>query len=284
MPRKRSLGLLLAVLAGASTAAADPLAITMTGELPFSHDQLAAALSARVKLATVANARRIEAHITGDASEVRIAVGGRTRAVALAGASGADAARLVAFSILDVAGDQLDPPRGTADAPPAIREVSPATPSPGGEPWTCALWAIAGTHDAGALEVAVPVAGRVRIVGSAGVALATTDRAMGREAEIRSFPARLEVATRLGALELRAGAVATVERAAAARSSLDVLAGAGGGVVYRIPLTGGFALLAGGGGDVFANRLEYRVGGVPVATTGRLAWWAGAALAKEARW
>jgi hypothetical protein len=78
--------------------------------------------------------------------------------------------------------------------------------------------------------------------------------------------------------------VLVLEHASAARSSVDAVAGAGAGVVLVQPLAHGFALLAGGGGDAFANALDYHVDGVHVTTTDRLAWWAGAAIAREAWW
>jgi hypothetical protein len=283
--RKRFLGLAPALACFASAASADPLAITTSGELPFSHDELATALSARVQLATAASSRHIEARVSGDAREVRIEMGDRTRAVALAGEHGADAARLIAMSILDVAGDQLDPPGGTAEAPLEARAVvAPAAVARPGEPWTVALWATAGSQQLAALELDAPVAGRVRVLGSVGAGLATTTGTMSRTIDVRAFPARLELATRVQGFELRAGAVAMIEHASAARSSTDALAGGGAGVVYRLPIAGGVALLAGGGAAVLANAIEYRVGGVTVSTTDRFAWWAGAALAKETRW
>jgi hypothetical protein len=274
--------ILFAALALAAPAEADPLAVATSGELPFSQAELEAALAVRVGLAGPNAGRRIDARVTGDAHHIEITVAGRARTVALDGERGADAARLVAFSILDVAGDQLDPPAGRRDQPlePTV-EPTPATVDP---PWTFALWGIAGTYSAGTLEIAIPLADRFRLVSTGGVGLANNEHAMTREVALRAFPVRVGLAARLGRVELRAGAVGVVEHASAARSSLDAIAGAGAGVVFVQPLGHGFAVLAGGGGDAFANALDYHVDGVHVATTDRFAWWAGAAIAREARW
>jgi hypothetical protein len=267
----------------APPAVADPLALATSGDLPFTRAELEAALAVRVGLAEAGASRRIDAQVTGDARHVQIAVAGRARSVALAGERGADAARLVAFSILDVAGDQLDPPAGPRDEIPLEPSPAPALKQDTG-PWTLALWGSVGSDAAGTLELAAPLAGRVRLVGAAGVGLATSERAMAREVSLRAFPARLWLAMRVWHVELRAGAVGVLQQASAARSSLDTLAGASAGVVFVEPLAHGFSLLAGGGGDAFANALDYRVDGMHVTTTDRFGWWAGAGIAREVRW
>jgi hypothetical protein len=284
--RKPFLGLTLALAAGATSTAADPLAITTSGDLPFSHGELATALGARVGLADTTSVRRIEARITGDAQHVQIDVAGQTRTVALVNERGADAARLVAFAILDVAGAQLDPPDHAPSEPPPLEAsaIAPPPPSATSEPWTFAMWGIGGTREFAALEIDAPIASRIRVVGSAGASLTATSSVMQRAVDVRSFPARLGAAVRFGAIELRAGAIATIEEASAARSSVDGLVGGGLGAVYVVPIARGFAVMAGGGGDAFANAVQYRVGGAPITTSDRIAWWIGAAVAREARW
>jgi hypothetical protein len=276
----------LGVACLATAAAADPLSITTDGDLPFSRAELESALAARVGLADAGAASHLDARITGDAHRVEIAVAGRTRAVELAGERGPDAARLVAFSILDLAGDRLDPPASDSEPAPLLapRVIAGVTPAPSHERWSLALWAVAGTRESGVLEINAPVTPRMRIVGSAGI---TRERALGtmdHAASVRGVPVRASVATRFGGLELRLGAGAVVEHAIATRSSTDVLVGAGAGAAYVLPITRGFEAIAGAGADAFANRIDYRVDGVHVATTERFAWWAGIALGRSVTW
>jgi hypothetical protein len=267
------------VLSTARATTAEPLAISTTGALPFSQAELEAAVALRARVA----AHGLEAHVAGDGETVHVAVADRARVVTLAGERGADAARLVAFAILDVAGDQLDPPPAPTSTDERVDAlVPPPTPAAraAGAPWSVALWAMTGTHSGGALELAAALSRHVRVVGSGGASLGETRGPLA----VRAFPVHAGIAGRWGQLELRAGAAAMVMHASAARSSPDAIVGGGAAALWVQPIAAGFALYAGAGADGFATALDYHVGGTAVAATDRAVWWAGAALAREVTW
>jgi hypothetical protein len=275
---------LVLVLCAVSRAHGAPLAIHTTGTLPFSTAELEAALALRAQLATTQSPRRIEAEVSTQGTAVRVAIIGRARTVALEGVQGAEAARLVAFAILDLAGDQLDPPAAAAapesptapasvavHAIPAVREDDPA--------WTAGVWGVGGPRDEVTLELGVRLHGPVRAIASAGAGLGITTGSVER----RGFPARLGIAWRHGAFEARATAVAVIERASAERTSTDAIVGGGAGVAWIPAHVGAAALLVGAGADAFATAIDYRVAGMPVVTTERFGWWAGLGIAWESR-
>jgi len=86
--------------------------------------------------------------------------------------------------------------------------------------------------------------------------------------------------------ELRLAAIAVIHRATVDRTSTDVVLGGGATALWAVPLPlgdghRGTSLLLGGGVDGFATRRAYRVDGTPVASTARIAWWAGVAISAE---
>jgi hypothetical protein len=153
---------------------------------PFSADDLAAAL--RVRLAT--QGAPIAVAATAVADRVTVTVGDTTREVALDGRVGADAARLVALEIVDLALDDL-----------AVVPRAEPMPSPvaialygGAMAWTSTL-ANASADVAlgrGRWRAAIELAGSQRVAGVLHVTGATV---------------RLCGALRAGELELRGGAV-----------------------------------------------------------------------------
>lgn len=292
----RSWSLAVAIVSALTrVSSGDPLAVVTAGDLPFSKAELAAALSLRAALATAASPHRIQARVVGEGDSIRIDVTGRERKVALDGQRGVDAARLVAFAILDLAGSDLDPPEGPPAGPPgnggqsetatsetrtpAVRRAAPPklTPDPSG--WSIAVWGVAGTRTEAMLEGEAPLARDVRLA----VALGISPGATHQSVTLQSFPIRLSLAVRVPAtrIELRAGPILIIERAAADRAATDVNLGAGAGVVWHARTSSGMALLLGGGGDAFATSVEYQVNGMPIISTERYAWWAGAALGWE---
>jgi hypothetical protein len=141
-----------------------------------------------------------------------------------------------------------------------------------------------------AFELGVPVAHAVRALVSIGVDRTATATAMAETVELRDVPARVGVAyrataTRFGALELRATALAVIESASAARSQSELRWGGGGAVVWAIPViargAGGVTAQLGLGVDGFASAIDYQVEGHSIVTTDRIAWWGGIGVAAE---
>ncbi len=292
-------GLVLALVLSSRAASGDPLSVRSTGTLPFSDAELESALAVRAALAPAGSPSRLIAEVSGDAAAAKVNVLGRERIVALDGQRGGDAARLVAFAILELAGDQLDPPAGTTGAAlaplaPAIVDVTApianARPRVGAPRWTVGVWASAGARDDVAVEVGVPIAGAFRALISIGLDRTATATAMADTVELRDVPARVGVAyrpivTRFGALEFRATALAVIESASAARSQSEVLWGGGGAVVWAVPVIAhgdvGVTAQLGLGVDGFASSIDYQVGGHSIVTTDRVAWWGGVGVAAE---
>jgi hypothetical protein len=275
--RTRSSGLaLVAVCAAAPAARAEPIAIHVTGTVPFSEAELASALAARAQLAA-AGAPALDARVTGDALAIDLDVGGHTRRLALDGQTGQDAARLVAFAILDLSIDQLAPPVAR-DGGAVFAHALPAPPR--AVAWSVAAWGSAGTRDETTLELGVRIAGRVRAIGSLGAGLSETTTANGKSVALRGFPVRIGAAWRAGSIELRATAIAVAEQASATHSSTDVIAGGGVAAAYAVDLHHA-TVLVGAGVDGFATQLDYKVDGMAVTSTARLGWWGGVAVARE---
>jgi len=283
------------------TANGKPLAVHTRGELPFSTAELDAALVLRTQLADASSPVPVDAQVTGERDDVIVAVTGRTRRVALGGQHGADAARLVAFALLDLAGDQLDPPAAPerTQEPERTDDLALVPPPPHAttttrfEPrmieraaapaWSLGLVAAGGTRNELALELGVRLAGPIRIVGSGGAGLSITNTVMTTTITRRALPLRLSLAWRRGAFEARAGAVALIEQASADRAQTDVIVGGGGAVVWSPVRFERFAGFVGAGLDGFATAIDYRVAGQPIATTERIGWWGGVGVAWEAR-
>ena len=284
------------VVAAAGPASADPLAVRVTGPLPFTAQELDAALAPRVAIAAPGAAHRLDAAVASDGAVVTVTVVDRARAVSLDGERGIDAARLVAFAILDLAADQLDPPsaaRSHSDAaPPAIaRSIDVVVRQAGADVRApragVVAWGRAGTRIAGELELAIAIAGDFRAIASGGAT--TSDATMG--VSTREFPLRVGAAWRavplaIGALELRATADAVIEHAVAVRTNTSTIIGGGAAVAWAIPIASarsrrGAVALVGAGFDAFASAIDYRVNGALAASTPRAAWWAGVALGGE---
>ena len=277
--------------AASRAAFGDPLEVQTRGELPFSTAELEAALALRTDLATPGSTSRIQTRVVAEGAEIQIDLAGRTRRIGLDGARGAEAARLVAFAIIDVAGEYLDPPRGrspirVAVSPPPIAEltVSAADPPVVGDElrWSLAVWAAAGTRRAASVELEVGLRGRLHAIAAAGATLPTTSGTGDMQVTTSAIPFRVGMGWRIAGVELRAMAALQIDRARAQRSSTDVQLGGGASLTYVAPLSlGGVHPCIGAGLDVFSSSIAYRVQGAPVATAERLAYWAGLGLAFE---
>jgi len=306
--RTRSLTLVAAALFGASgPTSADPLAVKTEGDLPFSAAELESALAVRTAIASPEASRSITANVVGEGMTIRVAVLGRERSLVLEDARGVEAARLVAFAIFDLAGDQLDPPEAPAHAlAPPMRRVDPteriddgvALPTRAYVPRaTLGMWGRGGTRTEGELELGVEIAGSIRALVSSGadtlthVGLVGATAASAPTATFRTYPVRAGVAWRgpavwRGQLEARASAIAVVETASAQIARTDTIYGGGGAVAWVAPILGldasaGATVTIGAGVDGFATSNEYRFAAMPVTTTPRIAWWAGIGIAAE---
>jgi hypothetical protein len=276
--------------AASRAAFGDPLEIETRGELPFSTAELEAALALRTDLATPGSTSRIQTRVVADGPEIQIDLAGRTRRIGLDGARGAEAARLVAFAIIDVAGEYLDPPRGrspvrvaASQAPIAELAVSAAAPRGRDElRWSIAVWAAAGTHRAATVELEVGLRDRLHAIAAAGATLPATSGTGDMQVTTSALPFRVGLGWRIAGVELRAMAALQIDRARAQRSSTDVQLGGGASLTYVAPLSlGGVHPCIGAGLDVFSSSIAYRVQGAPVASAERLAYWAGLGLAFE---
>ncbi len=294
MTPSQSSAIVLAVCAWSHAVAADPLRVTTTGAVPFAVPDLEAALALRARMAAPGATSGLDARVIADGADVRIVMLGRERRVPLEGEAGDAAARLVAFAILDLAGDALDPPEADAAPGPVPRAVTPpaepttaivavARPARRDVRWSLAAWGIAGTRQEAALELGIGLVGRVRVFGSFGAGLArTTETSVASAADLErsGYPARLGFAWRRGRIELRASAIAILERASIERASTELLVGGGGAVVW-VQRIGPAALLVGAGADGFVTAADYRVHDMHVARSERVAGWAGVGIAVE---
>lgn len=305
--RTRSLTLVAAALFGAARpVSADPLAVKTEGDLPFSEAELEAALAVRTAIAAPEASRSITATVVGEGAAVHVTVLGRERVLVLEGAHGVDAARLVAFAIFDLAGDQLDPPEAPRHLAPPMRRVDPAVRLDDGVAIparthvpraTLGMWGRGGTRTEGELELGVAIAGPIRALVSSGagtlthVGLVAATAVNVTAATFRTYPVRAGLAWRGpalwgGQLEARASAIALVETASAQLARTDTVYGGGGAVAWAAPILGldargGATVTFGAGVDGFATANEYRFAAMPVTTTPRIAWWAGLGLAAE---
>ncbi len=264
---------MLAACALSRIAHGEPLAVRTSGTLPFSAAELGEALSLRAQLSTAGNPRSVLVDVSAEGANVNIELAGRRHRVALDGERGESAARLVAFAILDLAGDQLDPPTAPHEDVIARAPIQRSRDLA----WSIAVWGATGTHDTAAIEVGAGVRGPVRVIGAAGASRSEShDRVT-----LRDVPVRLGLAWRIGAFDVRATAIGVVETARAQRATIETRFGGGASVTVRPITIGGFAVFAGVGGDVFADPIDYRINGEHVASTERVAWWAGIGVGRE---
>ena len=173
MIRTRTLTIVAAAGLSASNAAAGPLVVGTRGNLTCEPSDIDAALKVRQSLGGGPRGK-VDVAIDGQNDGVHIRVGERTRVVAIGDAHGADAARLIAVAILDLADAPLEPPLA------AVKEktmVSLPAPIPRDEdrarmpPWSLGLFTSVGTRDTGdvALQMSHAISRAVAITASVGI-------------------------------------------------------------------------------------------------------------------
>jgi|JI10StandDraft_1071094.scaffolds.fasta_scaffold30505_3 hypothetical protein len=265
-------------LVATSAVAASP---TVPPDAPFTSAQLARALARR------AEGRVMPAlEIVYLAGRVEVRVVDRRVAVDLAGQAGVDAARVVALAILDALEPAPLPARGAT--PPAEPRVDLPTgaPAPAWEAPTLTLGVLGtmGTRAAVRGELGVRLGGRLWVVVDAGRASTATSGTL----RLTRYPLHAAIATQLpfgpGAVEVRAGAAATIEHARATRTTSQTVFGAGVAVAYLLPVASPRVRLAATGGlDAYATARTYTIDSVTRAASDRLAWWTGVGLSVTVR-
>lgn len=251
-----------ALVCAARAARADIPAIDIGPGAGIDSAQLHDALRGRIEHAGTLPPVHIEAIPGG----VAIVVAGHRREVPLGGATGLEAARLVALAMVDLldepaAADGADEDRNNDAAdeptPPAPLEVAVL----GGAAQWSGMLATAG------IDMTVPVAGHRIGVEVAGGSLVTGTL------HLDAGLLRLSAVGRSGIFEARGSLVAAPIRAGDDDGDTTVLFGAGASVRARLPLSGNARFVIAAGTDVFATRTEYSVGGMALAATPWLAPW-----------
>jgi hypothetical protein len=244
----------LAIASGAPARADDR---AVMADVPAGAPFDAAELTAAIRLRLPPGGPVVRIRVVPTADGVRIEARGNARDVALRGSTGPAAARLVALAASDLLLDDLAAaPEPTAAPHPALT--------------IGALGGVAAWHYTLAslgVDVAVARDSWLLAIEAGGGAL------IDGPLHLTAGVIRLGCGTRIGALELRAGA--TVMPLAVANGSGDatVLAGGGTSARLRAQLGAGLRAVIGGGVDVFATRTTYMIGGAPVMTTPRSALW-----------
>jgi hypothetical protein len=237
---------------------ADPPSIDVAPGAEIDAAQLQEALRGRIPTSGPVPHVRIEAIAGG----VAISVAGRRREVPLNGATGAEAARLVALAMVDL----LDDPAPPEPADQVVAEPSaPVQPvevglAGGASEWN-GLLATAG------VAVTVPAGSHLIGIDAAGGRVVTG--ALHLDAGL----VRLSAIGRMSVFEARGSIVAAPVLVGDGNGDATVLFGFGASVSARVPITGTARFVMTGGADLFANRTEYAVAGMPVAATPWLAPW-----------
>lgn len=257
------------VLIAAQAASAERAIVTeVTAIAPFDANELTAALRVRlardgapvtVRVLAIPAGVRVEVSSTDQAI-----VRGGARDVSLEGLSGATAARMVALAASDLILDDLAMPAAVATT-----EVEP------GRTTISMLGAAAAWDDVfggatvdlarsrGRWLVAIEGGGATLVGGSIGLTAAMI---------------RLSGGLRLGWFELRAGGTVAPLIVSDGAGDRTVLVGAGASARVRVTVIDGLSAVFAAGGDVFATRTQYLVGGMPALATPRAAPWFGAGI------
>lgn len=248
MPR-RLLGL-IATVALAGQAHAERAVRVVADGAPFTADELAAALRVRLPADGAAVDVRV---IASDGARVTIAIGDTTRDVELGGRTGAEAARLVALAIVDLALDDLamPPPIEARGAPVAVHLAVLGSATA----WSDVLAGAAG-------ELAV---GRDSWLGSLEVAAAT--RVVGN-LHAANVVVRAQAGVRSGPFVIRAGGVIAPVWVSAGDGDQVTLVGATASVKVRF----GGHFVAAAGADAFTTQTTYRLGMATITTPWVAPW------------
>lgn len=256
--------LLLLALLVARAAGSPGSRLTIEGDLPCTHDELAEALSLRVGDAAVTVA------VAGD--QVRVSIAGSSRLVPLDGAHGRAAARRIAVAAAELAMPSIPAPSPQDEgALPAVGTDARSVAVARRTRWT--VTARVGSAEAlrGGAMVGM-VRGRVAI--DAGVVA-------GGAGDVMLVGAPVRAGVALGdEPAIRVGVVAVPYRVEAGAGDRGVLVGGGVEAVSRTRV-GGVDVAYLVGLDVYANRVEYRMDGAAAVTTPRVALWTGLGVTWE---
>jgi hypothetical protein len=277
--------------------------LLLGADLPFSEDELAAALALRWPPASDRGAGSVDVRRGEVPGQVEIAVAGRRRAIELDDLVGPAAARRVALAAIDLAaaGPELPEARRApvraSPVEPRGEPGGPASPGREGDPEAGArasrvrhtlelgAYALGGVDSSlpaalwtAALEVSLAVAGPLRAAFSAGYSAGPS--AAAYPFGLTEFPLRAQGALRFGPLELRAGPALVPYRLSGSSSlgpasHAGALAAFGGAAAFLLPVIEPFEVLALAGGDAYLQPVEFRVLGRPILSTGRAGAWAG---------
>ncbi len=222
---------------------------------PFDAAELRRALAVRLP----ADGARVELEVAvATSGVVQIVAGDRVRDVDVAGLHGEAAARLVALAASDLLLDDLaDVPA----PPPPPRRASAVTVGALG---VASSWQT--TFAGGAVDVAIPSGRALFAVEVGGGTL------LGANLRMNAMTARLAAGVRVHDLvELRAGLTLAPIFVADGLGDRTVLAGGHASARVHIPLVARVHAVLAAGADIFATRTEYRVGGMTVLATPRIA-------------
>ena len=268
--------------ASAERAAGPPLQLRCEADLPFTRQDLAAALTLRIPDSAAAG-YTAGVRSTGDGM-VEVSLGERRRAVYLGERRGGAAARWVALAVIDLITQEAAPPLPPGSAPiprlPPPRLVLLLYPTIG-----------LGVADnpvlaTGALGGSLRVYRGLRWTLDASYGGSPKARLHDVEIDLQELPLRSGPAFRPQSvpLEVRLSAIVVPYwlRAAAAAGQAQhagVLAGGGAALLAYLPLSQRLLTIIALGVDLLATRAEFLVGGQPVFDTARLTAWLGAGLA-----
>jgi hypothetical protein len=274
-----SLALLLFVLLASRAAASPGSRLTVEGDLPCTHDELAEALSLRVGDATVA--------VTAAGDHVRISIAGSSRLVPLSGTRGRAAARRIALAAAELALPSLPPvpvrvplplPLPLPESPCSSVPCTEEQPLYRGAMHRSTRWTVTGRIGSEAALRGGAMIGMVRGKVAVDVGFVAGG---GDEVVLIGAPVRAGLAFGEG-LAIKVAGVAIPFRVEAGGGDAGVLVGGGIEAVNRTRV-GGVDVAYLFGFDVYANQIEYRMAGAEVMTTPRVALWTGIGVTWGAR-
>ena len=253
---------------------------------PFSTAELRAAVDARVPLATDPGSASSVVTVTGDGPGGPIAVASsfRMQRVPMAGKTPAQAARLVALAVLDVARSLPAPVQ--AAAPNAGSLAASAPPAQGRGALAVGLFPAAvntGLGGGATFEPTLELSWRPPLrlgPGQPGLdvqlGFARTQAAWnGRAFDLQTLPARLGLRWRWRALEGGAGAVARLYRTRGLDGGSGAIAGGFAELRGALALGPSLQAVAAVGCDGYTERLEFRAAGLSLLRTGQVMPWMG---------
>lgn len=267
----------------AADRAVPPLQLVCDADLPFTKQDLAAALSVRIpEHAAVGYTVGVRAAGEGTAE---VSLGERRRAVDLGERRGGPAARWVALAVIDLITQEAAPPllpQGSAPIPrlPTPRLLVLFYPTIG---LGVAENPVVAT---GGLGGSLRMYRGLRWTLDVSYGGSPKTRLHDVEVDLQELPLRSGPAFRPQSvpLEVRLSAVvvpywARVTAAPGEAQHAGVVAGAGAALLAYLPLSQRLLAMVALGVDLFATRAEFLVSGQPIFDTARLTAWLGVGLA-----